>query len=353
MKKIAQFIFIARLALKTTCFPSFAYFRVLLRNIRICERRKYTPIEAFRLGFFSADFDTSLIDKFVSRKVWTKVQERLNPPSWAELAKNKALFYTYCLQAKIEVPQWYVTSAAERLLWHCCNNRMLSSLEDKTKFIEQYLPSRFVIKPIRGAYGDRVMIISKTNDGLKDTNDYLRSPSDLVECIRARYPEGFIIQQRVENHPAIVALTSTEALQTVRIISVIDNKTNCRIIHAHFKPITKPRVFIDTYLQGLTGNVEVTVDIEKGTLCTGNQITSTGQGIITISEHPLTGKTFRDFKLPAWHRACDMVKEAAYKFLPIRTIGWDVALSPGGPYIIEANVWWDPHQSGYVPMSAC
>lgn len=37
-----------------------------------------------------------------------------------------------------------------------------------------------------------------------------------------------------------------------------------------------------------------------------------------------------------------MVTEAAHKFLPLMTIGWDVALSGEGPYIIEANVWWDP-----------
>jgi len=342
LKEIAQSILIGRLALKTTRFLSFSYLRVLLRNIRICKQRRYTPIEAFRLGFFSKDFDTSLINKFTSRKVLTKIQEGLNPPSWAELTKNKALFYSYCLQAKIRVPQWYVISAGERLCWHCYNNHMLGHLKDKTEFIVQELPSKFVIKPARGAYGDRVVIINKTSKGFKDTEGNFYSASDLVEYVQACYPEGFIIQQRVENHPTIVALTGSEALQTARIISLIDNEKKCRIIHAHFKPITKLRVFIDTHLEGLTGNVEVPIDIEKGTLGAGNQITSTGQGVITIPEHPLTGKSFRGLELPAWHDACDMVKEAAYKLLPIRAIGWDVALTPSGPCIIEANIWWDP-----------
>ncbi|HDZ69482.1 MAG TPA: hypothetical protein ENH43_03605 [Phycisphaerales bacterium] len=342
LKKTVQSILIARLALKSARFPSFDYFRVLMRNIRICKQRRYTPIEAFRLGFFSKHFDTSLIDKFTSRKVLTKIQERLNHPSWAELAKNKAIFYSYCLQAKIRVPQWYVVSTSERLFWDCYNNRMLSCLKSKIEFIKRYLPSKFVIKPIRGAYGVRVVIINKTSKGFKDTEGNFYSASDIVEYLQARYPEGFIIQQRVENHPAIVALTGIDALQTARIISLIDNEKKCRIIHAHFKPITKLRVFIDTHLQGLTGNVEVPIDIEKGTLGAGNQITSTGQGIITISKHPITGKSFQDFKLPVWHEACDMVKEAAYKFLPIRAIGWDVALTPSGPRIIEANIWWDP-----------
>jgi len=342
LKQILQTILIGRLALKTTRFPSFNYLRVLLRNIRICNQRRYTPIEAFRLGFFSPDFDISLIDKFTSRKALTKIQEGLNPPSCAELVKNKVLFYKYCLEAKIRVPQWYVVSAGERQFWNSYNNKMMSSVKDKTEFIRQGLPCDFVIKPSRGAYGNRVIIINRTNKGFEDTDGNSYSASELHDYIQAHYRDGFIIQQRVKNHPAIAALTGSEALQTVRIISLIDSEGSCRVIHGHFKPITKPGVFIDTYLDGLTGNVEVPIDIEKGTLGAGNQITSTGQGIITISKHPLTENTFEGFKLPAWHEACEMVKEAAYKVLPIRTIGWDVALTPSGPCIIEANIWWDP-----------
>ncbi len=313
-----------------------------MRNIRICNQRGYAPIEAFRLGFFSPDFDTLQIDKFTSRKALTKIQERLNPPSCAELVKNKVLFYRYCIEAKITAPQWYVASAGERQFWNSFNNKMMSSVKDKTEFIEQELPGDFVIKPARGAYGNEVIIINRTNKGFEDTDGSSYSALELHDYIQAHYQDGFIIQQRVKNHPAIAALTGSEALQTVRIISMVDSEGSCRVIHAHFKPITKQGVFIDTYLDGLTGNVEVPVDIEKGTLGAGNQITSTGQGIITIYKHPLTGSSFEGFKLPCWHESCEMVKEAAYKLLPIRTIGWDVALTPSGPCIIEANIWWDP-----------
>jgi len=36
------------------------------------------------------------------------------------------------------------------------------------------------------------------------------------------------------------------------------------------------------------------------------------------------------------------VEATAVKFWPLRTIGWDVALTPNGPRIVEGNVWWDP-----------
>jgi hypothetical protein len=38
-----------------------------------------------------------------------------------------------------------------------------------------------------------------------------------------------------------------------------------------------------------------------------------------------------------------LVKDAAAKFFPIRTIGWDLAITPKGAVIVEGNSYYDPH----------
>jgi hypothetical protein len=87
------------------------------------------------------------------------------------------------------------------------------------------------------------------------------------------------------------------------------------------------------------------VEIESGILGPGNQIVSTGLGIITITSHPITGRILAGFQLPFWRQACEAVKNAAVSFLPLRIIGWDVAFTRDKVSIIEANVWWDaPNQ---------
>jgi hypothetical protein len=58
------------------------------------------------------------------------------------------------------------------------------------------------------------------------------------------------------------------------------------------------------------------------------------------SAHPKTGVPFNKFRLPFWSEVCSLVKETAIKLLPVRTIGWDVAITPNGPVILEANIWW-------------
>jgi hypothetical protein len=49
-----------------------------------------------------------------------------------------------------------------------------------------------------------------------------------------------------------------------------------------------------------------------------------------------------DFKLPHWQEARKLAERAARLFLPLRTIGWDVALTEEGPLLLEGNAEWDP-----------
>lgn len=319
------------------------YLRILLRNIRICRRQRYHPVEAFRLGTFTSDFDISRLEKFISRKKLTKIQEKLNPPNFAEITKNKALFYQYCLASGIRTPVIYAICLNH--YWHCNNDSILSSLDEKQEYVKLQLPDRFVLKPFRGAYGKGIDIFERKEGGFIDSMNCHRSVSDIIRYIKSQSTEGFIIQQKINNHHKIVQLTGIQALQTVRIITFVNKNKEASIIHSHFKTITKPDIVVDTYFEGLTGNVEVPVDIETGILGSGNQIVGTGKGIVNIPKHPITGESFAGFVLPYWNCACEMVKEASDKFLPIRTIGWDVALSPNGPCIIEGNIWWDaPNQ---------
>ena len=47
-------------------------------------------------------------------------------------------------------------------------------------------------------------------------------------------------------------------------------------------------------------------------------------------------------KVMAYDLVEKLAEQAALQFLPLRTIGWDIAITPGGPSILEGNVWWDP-----------
>jgi len=48
------------------------------------------------------------------------------------------------------------------------------------------------------------------------------------------------------------------------------------------------------------------------------------------------------FKVPKWEQCIALVLEAQQAFSPLRTIGWDVAVTDDGVFLIEGNVFWDP-----------
>ncbi len=52
--------------------------------------------------------------------------------------------------------------------------------------------------------------------------------------------------------------------------------------------------------------------------------------------HPDTGVPVKDFCVPDFAAALDLVRRAA-KALPYPLVGWDVGFTPAGPVLIEGN----------------
>jgi len=316
------------------------YARAFGRAVRVCRKERFLPVEAFRLGLFDPDADAGEPARYVSRKRLTKIQKALNPESWAPLARDKGIFYRYCMAVGVPIPRLYAIFFPGAGGWSC-DGASLAGREDWQSFLSGHVPPEFVVKPARGAWGRGVNVFGRNGREFTDAFGVSYTAESLYEALRsAAADDGIVLQERLRNHPELIRLSGTEFLQTVRVITLLDGD-GCRILHAHFKPIVGPHV-VDTFLDGMTGPVQAAVELESGLLKAANQITGTGRGIRAIPVHPETGVAFEGFALPLWQQTRALVEATAVKFWPLRTIGWDVALTPNGPRIVEGNVWWDP-----------
>jgi hypothetical protein len=54
-------------------------------------------------------------------------------------------------------------------------------------------------------------------------------------------------------------------------------------------------------------------------------------------KHPVTGIVFDGFKIPFYKDSVKMVKKASLLVPEIRYVGWDVAITPSGPVLVEGN----------------
>jgi Sugar-transfer associated ATP-grasp len=322
---------------------------VLRRALRLCKEDRFEPAEAFRLGLFRRARCNHGPSPYVSRKCLTKAQKALNPAGWASVLKNKDLFYRYCAALGIPIPQLYAVVQSSSPGW-CYAGCPIRTRDDWKAFFESDLPAEFAVKPAVGAYGQGFNFFHRTDGEYVDAAQTRLASGALYDTLVSAGNDRYVLQERLHNHSKLVRLSATKALQTVRMITLVDQVGSMHLLHAHLKVIAADEI-VDTFIDGLTGNIEAPVDLESGCLKPANRIPGTGAGVMAVEAHPKTKTPFKGFALPFWSQACDLVQQTALQFLPIRTVGWDVALTPRGPVIVEGNVWWDPpNQHGSMEM---
>ena len=140
----------------------------------------------------------------------------------------------------------------------------------------------------------------------------------------------YIIQKRLVQHEQL-SLLNPSCVNTVRIITIINRKTGEPRIFAHFL-----RLGINSVVDNrATGGLAVLID-ENGVL--------RGKGFghhRVYTEHPVTKKTFDGFQIPYWPEVQQLVTRAHSALKDIPSIGWDVAITPEGPVLLEGNDDWE------------
>lgn len=81
------------------------------------------------------------------------------------------------------------------------------------------------------------------------------------------------------------------------------------------------------------GGMLCRVDAETGKI----RSVATDDYFNVFSAHPDTGVVFEGYQLPMVQEAIALAKEAAKVLPQMRHVGWDVAITPDGPVIIEGN----------------
>lgn len=54
-------------------------------------------------------------------------------------------------------------------------------------------------------------------------------------------------------------------------------------------------------------------------------------------QHPVTGTTIKGVRVPFYREVVEMIAEAATRLPTVPYVGWDIAITPDGPALIEAN----------------
>jgi hypothetical protein len=210
------------------------------------------------------------------------------------------------------------------------------------------------IKPDDGAYGDGAFSASRRGNRWH-YQGRTTTASDLFYFIRERANEGqmrFIVQSRIQAHHELRGLMSPTAVGCVRIVTYMRDG-QAHLFCAEIK-LTAGDGDTDNFGLAANGNMVSAVDMDSGRLSVGYASRSPVWPVIQpVSEHPDTGRRIEGTRLPLWEEVKSLALQAQRSLPEVKTIGWDIAITPEGPLILEGNTTYGlaslqiAHQRGF------
>lgn len=187
------------------------------------------------------------------------------------------------------------------------------TVDDLKKFLSNN--EEFMVKPRDGLGGKGVYKEYRKN--IKDVNefyDYLKN-------------NNLFIEEYVKQNKEINRLCK-ESVNTIRIMTFAYNGKS-EIVYAAMR-IGNGINNVDNFHQGGMG---CKIDLDKGILI-GDAY---DKDLNHFKVHPKSKVKFDGFKIPYWEEAKKLVLDASKVNNNIHMVGWDVAITDGGPTLIEGN----------------
>jgi hypothetical protein len=173
-------------------------------------------------------------------------------------------------------------------------------------------------------------IVAKPRDGMCGKG---------VEMLRvAEYPDSAqllaylqsigagVVEEVIAQHPDMAALYP-RSINTLRMVTLNNGKT-VTLVLAICRIGNGDRV--DNFLHG---GVMTRIDVDTGTL----KYVCVDQQNNTYETHPITGVRFVGYPIPMWEQCVAFAKKAAEVVPQVGYVGWDLAVTPDGPVLVEGN----------------
>ncbi len=173
-------------------------------------------------------------------------------------------------------------------------------------------------------------IVSKPRDGMCGKGVEMLTPGtfgSIQELYRyLQSANSGIVEECIVQHPEMSRLYP-DSINTLRMVTV-NNAGKISVVIALCRIGNGGRV--DNFLNG---GVMTRIDLSKGELMF-DAVNSQNE---IFSEHPVTGTVFKGFKIPMWSECMKKACKAAAVLPEVGYVGWDFAVTPSGPVLVEGN----------------
>lgn len=190
------------------------------------------------------------------------------------------------------------------------------SFEEFTAFLDRH--EACMIKPVAGTMGKGI--------------EKRRCPEDRRGFYAHCREEKLLLEEVIRQHPALSEINPS-CINSVRINAARDAKGDVRLIGACLKCGGVGAVTDNFH----SGGVAYPLDMETG------RVSGPGRNNREIREytrHPGTDFFMPGFALPFWAEVKELARQGMERAPSLGYVGWDIALTPDGPELIEGNFHW-------------
>ncbi len=267
----------------------------------------------------------------------------LAPERYRTLYDNKLVFNRFF--GSLGFPLAKVYGVYDPLHGFTTDGGRLRNASDLKDWLRASSIREFVFKPVEGTQGHNVLVFAGRSTGAPD--GLLTVSGDAYDAerivastkddaaLRAGNPgahtHSYLIEQRIHQHPELTELVG-ETLCCIRVQTIITLEGAPKIIAAVLK-LQPNAVGVDHLIHGAIG---AWVDLDSGVLGRGR----TRAHLDYVSTIPGADRPFVGFRVPHWPGVRDLALRAAAAFPWVRSVGWDIAVSEGGPVLVEGNERW-------------
>lgn len=191
----------------------------------------------------------------------------------------------------------------------------------------------WIVKPVDGKGGRGIERWDRVGERRLRKGSELASEGAVERRLAWRSAaEPCLIQPRIENHPALTDLNNG-ALATVRALTCLDEQGAPELVAAVFRMAIGSNNVVDNVH---AGGIVAAIDLERGTLGPATNL-GTDVRLGWLSRHPVSGAPIEGRLLPCAEQIKPFAERAHRSFADRTIVGWDIAITPGGLVLVEAN----------------
>jgi hypothetical protein len=255
----------------------------------------------YRYRFFEKN--KSERSRFITTSLRHELTLQLNDPVFAEILRDKVRFSQH-FRDLLGREAWTWSEVKAQPHSHC--------------------PPRLVIKHRRGQQGEKIYFPEAF---INWSQVWEWALTHLDE------PENYLFEAWLNQHPVLAAL-NPESVNTIRLVTCLNASEVdiwCMALRVGAGPGT------DHFSNGGLG---IALSSEGFLLPPAVRKNPFSE---VCERHPITGHMLSGFQLPYVEEIKALARQSALRIPQVRSVGWDIAVRPEGPCLIEGNNNWGAH----------